>query len=70
MRSRRDEYSDLLRGVRHLEFTPDPNVDAGSCIVETNMGIYDARWRTQLEQVAGEIERLFLEGGAEDDGES
>ncbi len=70
VRSRRDEYSDLLRGVRHLEFTPDPNVDAGSCIVETNMGIYDARWRTQLEQVAGEIERLFLEGGAEDDGES
>ena len=68
VRNRRDEYGDLLRGVRHLEFTPDPNVDAGSCIVETNMGIYDARWRTQLEQVAGEIEQLFLEGGAEDDG--
>ena len=69
VKNRRDEYGDLLRGVRHLEFTPDPNVDAGSCIVETNMGIYDARWRTQLEQIAGEIEQLFLEGGAEDDGE-
>ncbi|NLA91809.1 MAG: flagellar assembly protein FliH [Synergistaceae bacterium] len=70
VRNRRDEYGDLLRGVRHLEFTPDPNVDAGSCIVETNMGIYDARWRTQLEQVGAEIDQLFLEGGAEDENES
>ena len=70
VRNRRDEYGDLLRGVRHLEFTPDPNVDAGSCIVETNMGIYDARWRTQLEQIGAEIDQLFLEGGAEDENES
>jgi flagellar assembly protein FliH len=70
VRNRRDEYGDLLRGVRHLEFTSDPNVDAGSCIVETNMGIYDARWRTQLEQIGAEIDQLFLEGGAEDENES
>ena len=24
VRNRRDEYGDLLRGVRHLEFTPTP----------------------------------------------
>lgn len=70
VRGRKDEFGDLLRGVRHLEFVPDGNVDAGSCIVETNLGIYDARWRIQLEQVSGEIERLFIEGGASDDGSS
>ena len=66
--AKKDEFGELLRGVKHLEFTPDNNVDAGSCIVETNLGIYDARWRTQLEQIAAEIDRLFIEGGAEDDG--
>lgn len=70
VRGRKDEFGDLLRGVRHLEFIPDGNVDAGSCIVETNLGIYDARWRIQLEQVSGEIDRLFIEGGAGNDGTS
>ncbi len=70
LRGRKDEFGDLLRGVRHLEFIPDGNVDAGSCIVETNLGIYDARWRIQLEQVSGEIERLFIEGGTGNDGSS
>jgi flagellar assembly protein FliH len=70
VRGRKDEFGDLLRGVRHLEFVPDGNVDAGSCIVETNLGIYDARWRIQLEQVSGEIDRLFIEGGTSDDGSS
>ncbi|MBL3538773.1 FliH/SctL family protein [Aminivibrio sp.] len=68
VRGRKDEFSDLLRGIRHLEFIPDGNVDAGSCIVETNLGIYDARWRIQLEQVSGEIEHLFIEGGNGNDG--
>ena len=68
VRGRKDEFSDLLRGIRHLEFIPDGNVDAGSCLVETNLGIYDARWRTQLEQISAEVEKLFIEGGASDDG--
>lgn len=59
---RKDVFGDLLRGVKHLEFIPDGNVDEGSCIVETNLGIYDARWRTQLEQIGQEIDRLFIEG--------
>lgn len=70
VQAKKDEFGELLRGVKHLEFTPDRNVDVGSCIVETNLGIYDARWRTQLEQIAAEIDRLFIEGGAEDDGSS
>ncbi len=59
---RKDEFGDLLLGVKHLEFIPDLNVEKGSCIVETNLGIYDARWRTQLEQIQKEIDHLFIEG--------
>ncbi len=64
---RRDVFGDLLRGVKHLEFISDANVEKGSCIVETNLGIYDARWRTQLEQIHTEIEHLFIEGRKNDD---
>jgi len=63
---RRDVFGDLLLGVKHLEFIPDVNVEEGSCIVETNLGIYDARWRTQLEQIHQEIDHLFVEGRKDD----
>lgn len=54
---------DLLRGVKHLEVVPDGDVDRGSCIVETNLGVYDARWRTQLEQVDLQVGALLFGGG-------
>jgi flagellar assembly protein FliH len=57
------EFEDILRGVRHLELKPDASVDKGSCIVETNLGVYDARWRTQLDQIGAEIEKLFQKLG-------
>ena len=60
----KNAYSDLLRGIKILEFHADDHVDAGSCIVETNMGIYDARWRTQLEQINEEIDTLLMEEGS------
>jgi flagellar assembly protein FliH len=59
----REEFEDALRGVRRLELKSDTNVDKGSCIVETNLGIYDARWRTQLDQVEMVIEDLFQKLG-------
>ncbi len=62
LRDRQGEYADILRGTKHLEFIADTSVDSGSCIVETNLGVYDARWRTQLEQIDSEIEMLFIEG--------
>ncbi len=62
LRDRQGEFADILRGTKHLEFIADPSVGPGSCIVETNLGVYDARWRTQLEQIDSEIETLFIEG--------
>jgi len=62
-----DQYGDLLRGAKHVEFVADDHVDRGSCMVETNLGIYDARWRTQLERMSEEIDRLLAEGQKEND---
>jgi flagellar assembly protein FliH len=57
------EFGDVLRGVKHLEMKPDASVDKGSCLVETNLGVYDARWRTQLEQIDSAVENLFQQLG-------
>jgi flagellar assembly protein FliH len=55
---------DSIRGVKVFEFLSDDYIDKGSCLIETNLGIYDARWKTQLEQVAGEVQDLLLESMA------
>jgi flagellar assembly protein FliH len=57
------EFGDVLRSVKHLELKPDASVDKGSCLVETNLGVYDARWSTQLEQIDSVIEGLFQKLG-------
>ena len=61
IRSQTDKMTESLRGIKHLEFFPDPRVDRGSCIVETNLGIYDARWRVQMEQIETQIADLYRE---------
>jgi flagellar assembly protein FliH len=57
------EFGDVLRSVKHLELKTDASVDKGSCLVETNLGVYDARWRTQLEQIDSVVEKLFQQLG-------
>jgi flagellar assembly protein FliH len=59
IRSQTDKMTESLRGVKHLEFLADLRVEQGSCIVETNLGIYDARWRTQMEQIETQIADLY-----------
>ncbi len=60
--AQRGNFGELVRGVRNIEFMADDEVDKGSCIVETGLGIYDARWRTQLEQISTEVEAVLTEG--------
>jgi len=57
------EFGDILRSVKHLELKPDVHVDKGSCLVETNLGIYDARWRAQFDQIDAVVEGLFRKLG-------
>ena len=53
------EFREVLRGVHHLDIKADPNVEPGSCIVETSLGVYDARWRTQMGQVESVVDNVF-----------
>lgn len=59
--SSKDDLMESIRGVKAFELMSDDHVDRGSCLVETNMGIYDARWRTQLEKIADEVQTLLME---------
>jgi len=61
IRSQTDQMTESLRGIKHLEFLADSRVGHGSCIVETNLGIYDARWRIQMEQIEMQIADLYRE---------
>jgi flagellar assembly protein FliH len=64
----KEKLMDSIRGVKFFELISDDHVDKGSCLIETNLGIYDARWRTQLEQVSSEVENLLTESMATTDG--
>jgi flagellar assembly protein FliH len=63
----KDQLMDSIRGVKFFEFMSDDHVDRGSCLIETNLGIYDARWKTQLEQVSSEVQSLLVESMAADE---
>jgi flagellar assembly protein FliH len=62
----KESLMDSIRGVKFFELLSDDHVDKGSCLIETNLGIYDARWRTQLEQVSSEVQNLLMESMASD----
>ncbi|MBR0070462.1 MAG: hypothetical protein IJP97_08205 [Synergistaceae bacterium] len=53
------KFQEALRGVKKLELKSDPNVETGSCIVETGLGVYDARWKTQMSQVESVVDEIF-----------
>ena len=53
------KFQEALRGVKKLELKSDPNVETGSCIIETGLGVYDARWKTQMSQVESVVDEVF-----------
>ena len=63
------KFQEALRGVKRLELKSDPNVEKGSCIVETGLGVYDARWKTQMSQVESVVNEVFQQIGKEDNHE-
>jgi flagellar assembly protein FliH len=65
----KDALMDSIRGVKFFELMSDDHVEKGSCLIETNLGIYDARWKTQLEQVSSEVKNLLLENEASEEPE-
>lgn len=53
------KFREALRGAKKVELKSDPNIENGSCIVETGLGVYDARWKTQMSQVDSVIDEIF-----------
>ena len=53
------KFQEALRGAKRVEVKADPNVQNGSCIVETSLGVYDARWRTQINQIEAAVNEIF-----------
>ena len=60
------QFREALRGVKKLELKSDPNIENGSCIVETGLGVYDARWKTQMGQVEAVVDDVFQQSARED----
>ena len=60
------KFQEALRGVKRLELKSDPNVEKGSCLVETGLGVYDARWKTQMSQVESVVNDIFQQVTKED----
>lgn len=59
------KFREALRGVKKLELKSDPNIENGSCIVETGLGVYDARWKTQMGQVESVVDDVFQQSAKE-----
>ena len=60
------KFREALRGTKRLELKSDPNIEPGSCIVETGLGVYDARWKTQMGQVESVVDEIFQQVKKED----
>lgn len=60
------KFREALRGTKRLELKADPNIENGSCIVETGLGVYDARWKTQMTQVESVVDEIFQQVKKED----
>ena len=47
----KDRLAGMLDGVKSFSILEDANVEAGGCIIETNLGFVDARISTKLKAI-------------------
>ncbi len=60
--SREKDFAEIRRVCEQFDIIADEGIERGGCLVETNLGVYDARWRSQIEAVSTEIDELMQEG--------
>lgn len=63
--SRSNEIAEIKRVADIFEIISDENIEKGSCLLETNLGVYDARWKSQFEAIDREIDNLIREACAD-----
>lgn len=61
--ARGHEMEEIRRMTEVFELIPDEGIQKGSCLVDTNLGVYDARWKSQLDVIEKEVDRLL--GGSD-----
>ena len=52
---------ELLAGVKQLEFTEDPTVSEGGCLLETGFGEVDATLESRRDKLSKAIEATFMQ---------
>lgn len=59
--SRSEEMAEIKRVAEIFDIVGDENIEKGSCVLETNMGIHDARWSSQLELIKARMDKFAEE---------
>lgn len=60
--ARENEFAEIRRVAEQFDVIADEGIERGGCLVETNLGVYDARWHSQIEALSREIDELIGEG--------
>jgi type III secretion protein L len=60
VRARVDEITKPYPNVSFLEVTPDPRLQPGGCILESEIGVIDASLEAQLQAIENSLSRTFL----------
>ncbi|MFA6431462.1 MAG: FliH/SctL family protein [Candidatus Margulisiibacteriota bacterium] len=58
----KDRLAGMLDGVKSLSIIEDSNIEAGGCVIETNLGFIDARIATKIKSIEEALEKASEEG--------
>lgn len=54
----KDRLTGMLDGVKSFSIIEDANVEAGGCVIETNLGFIDARISTKLQSIEEALKKV------------
>ena len=57
----KDRLASMMDGVKSFSILEDPNVEAGGCVVETNLGFIDAKISTKLKSIEEVMQKVATE---------
>lgn len=58
---RKDFWAPVAERLNDILIEPDERIEPGGCIIESNSGLVDARLGVQFEEVAGIVEKIWVE---------
>ncbi len=57
----KDRLAAMLDGVKSFSIIEDPNVEAGGCVIETNLGFIDAKIGTKIKSIETALKKVAAE---------